>query len=120
MTLIEVVISMFMLTTMVVFYAAALNTLAITKKQTYENTAYHVANKQMESLRNTSYASLSSSGTISDALLSQIPSGAGSYTVSNYSGYTGVKEIVVTVTWNDGQSKQVVLKTLTQSGGLNP
>jgi hypothetical protein len=102
------------------FYVSALNVVALTKKLRYENLAYHVANKQMESLRNIAVASLPSSGTISDSLLSQIPSGAGNFTVANYPGFGGTKEIVVTVTWNDGISKQVVVRSVAGSGGINP
>jgi Tfp pilus assembly protein PilV len=120
MTLIEVVISMFMLMVLVVFYVSALNTVALTRKQTYEDIAYHAANKQMEVLRGTAFGSLSSSGNISDALLAQIPSGSGNFTVSDYPGYAGMKEMVVTVTWNDGLARSVALKTLAGSGGINP
>jgi Tfp pilus assembly protein PilV len=118
--LIEVIVCMFMVAVLLVLYASALSTVATTRKLRYENLAYHTATKQMETLRNTAYASLPSSGTISDSLLSQIPSGAGSFTVTSYPGYSNIKEIVVTVTWNDGLAKQVVLKTLAGTGGINP
>ncbi|HTL39257.1 MAG TPA: prepilin-type N-terminal cleavage/methylation domain-containing protein, partial [Methylomirabilota bacterium] len=116
MSLIEVVITMFLLSVLLVFYVAALNTVAISRKQRYEDIAYHVANTQMEILRNTPFASLPPSNTFSDSQLSLIPSGAANYTISDYSGFTGMKEIVVTVAWNDGTSKQVDLKTLAGSG----
>ncbi len=121
MSLIEVVICLFILFVLLASYAAALNTVALTRLQRYENLAYHIANKQMETLRGTPLASLPASGSIVDSLLSQIPSGAGSYTVSNYVGYSNVKEIVVTVTWTTKNgNKQVVLKTLAGVGGINP
>jgi len=119
-TLIEGVVSLFMIAVMLVLYSAALNTLTLTRKLRYENVAYHIANKQMETLRNTVFASLPTSGTISDALLSQIPSGAGDFTTSDYGSFSNVKEIVVTVTWNDGLAREVVLQTLAGSGGINP
>ena len=118
--MIEVLIAMFLIVVLFVLYLAALNTVAIVKKDTYEDTAYHIANKQMESLREVSFATLSGSGAISDSQLSKIPSGSGSYTITNVSGMTGMKEIVVTVNWNDGSAKKVVLKTLAGNGGLNP
>ena len=119
--MIEVVIAMFILVALLGFYAAALNLVALSRKQRSENLAYHVANKQMESLRATPYASLPASGSISDPLLNQIPSGAGNFVVTNdYSGYAGMKELIVTVTWNDGIPKSVVLKTLAGNGGINP
>ena len=120
MSLIEVVISMFMIGVLLVFYAAALNTVALSRKTRNEDLVYHVANKQMEDLRNTPFSSLAASGSISDSQLSQIPSGSGNYTVSDYPGFTGMKEMVVTVNWNDGIARQVVLKSLAGNGGLNP
>ena len=119
-TLIEVIVSIFILAILLTFYASVLNTIVLTRKQRYENLAYHIANKKMEDLRSTVFASLPPSGTISDTQLSLIPSGSGSFTVSNYSGFTGMKEIIVTVTWNDGIAKSVVLKTLAGNGGINP
>ena len=120
MSLIEVIISMFMIAALLVFYTSALNLVALSKKTRKENIAYHIANKQMEDLRNTAFASLPASGTISDSMLSQIPSGSGGYTVSSYAGFSGMKEMVVTVSWNDGISRQVILKSLAGNGGLNP
>lgn len=120
LSLIEVVISMFVLVTLLAFYTAALSTVSQSRKQRYEDLAYHVANKQMESLRATPYASLPPAGSISDAMLSQIPSGTGSFTINDYVGYNGIKEIVVIVAWTDGVAKSVVLKTLAGSGGINP
>lgn len=121
MTVIEVLISMFIIFLLVVLYAAALNTVALTKKTNYEDVAYHVANKQMEALRSTSFSSLANTSTsISDPLLSTIPSGAGTYAIADYGPMSGLKELTVTVTWNDGIAKSVVLQTLSGNGGLNP
>jgi prepilin-type N-terminal cleavage/methylation domain-containing protein len=120
MSLIEVIISMGMLAVLLILYASALNIVAHTKKLRYENLAYHVASKQMEELRSTAFASLPASGTISDAMLLQIPSGSGNYMTADYAPYSGMKEITVTVNWNDGKAKQLVLKTLAGTGGINP
>jgi Tfp pilus assembly protein PilV len=119
-SLIEVVISLFMITVIVVLYASALNMVAISRRLRYENIAYHIATKQMETLRDITHDSLPTSGTISDPLLSQIPSGAGSFTVSDYAGYSNMKEMSVTVTWIDPVSKQVNLKSLSGTGVINP
>jgi prepilin-type N-terminal cleavage/methylation domain-containing protein len=119
-SLIEIIICMFMIGVLFALYTAAINTVAHTKKLRYDNLAYHVANKKMEELRATSYASLPASGTIVDAMLSQIPSGSGSFTTIDHAGFSGLKEITVTVSWDDGQAKQVQLKTLAGSGGINP
>ncbi|MBI3952582.1 MAG: prepilin-type N-terminal cleavage/methylation domain-containing protein [Candidatus Doudnabacteria bacterium] len=119
-SLIEVIISMFMLAVLLTLYAAAMNTLAQTKKLKYEDLAYHVASKKMEELRATSLDSLPSSGAVTDPMLAQIPSGSADFSVADYGGFSGMKEIVVTVNWNDGGAKQVRLQTLAGSGGINP
>ena len=111
---------MFLLTVLVVFYAAALNTVAHSRKMRYENLAYHIANKQMEVLRTTTFDSLPPSNSFADALLSQLPSSSANFTVTDHATYTGVKELVVTVGWNDGIARTVVLRTLAGSGGINP
>jgi len=122
MTLIEVIVAMFLIFVLFIVYLAALNTVALVKKNTYADTAYHIANKQIEILRDTPYASLTNTAgtSISDTDLATIPSGAGSYMISNYASMSGVKEIVVTVSWNDGNAKSVELRTLAGSGGINP
>ena len=97
-----------------------MNTVAQTKKLKYENLAYHTASKKMEELRATPLISLPASGTISDPMLSQIPSGSGNFSATDYAPYSGMKEVTVTVFWNDGKAKQLVLKTLAGSGGINP
>lgn len=120
MSLIEVIISMFLLSVLLVFYVSALNVVATTRKLKYENLAYHVANKQMEELRLTPFSFLPPSGNISDPLLSQIPLGSGNFTVTNDNNFTGLKDITVTVNWNDGVAKQVQFLTRAGSGGINP
>ncbi len=119
MTLVEVIIVIFMISILFILVILETNTLAITRKQTYEDIAYHIANKQMETLRGDSFASLPASASISDSNLSQLPSGSGNFTITNYAGYTGMKDFTVTVSWNDGTSKSVVLETLASSGGVN-
>lgn len=119
-SLIEVIICLFMIGVIFVLYASALNIVAITRKLRHENLAYHIANKQMEYLRGFGYEDLPASGVIADPMLAEIPSGAGNFSVDDYPGHSYMKEIVVTVTWTDPVSKQVVLKTLSGLGGINP
>lgn len=120
MSLIEVIISMGLISILLFLYISSMNIVAHTKKLRYENLAYHAANKKMEELRATAFTSLPTSGTISDSMINQIPSGNGSFTVTDHPSFTGLKELTVTVTWNDGKSKQVQLKTLAGNGGINP
>ncbi len=118
-SMVEVIIGLALISILFAVVILQVGTLDISRKQRYENIAYHVANKQMEDLRAISYSSLPASGTITDSLLTQIPSGEGSYTVTDYSGYSGMKQMVVTVTWNDGAVKSVVLRTLVTGQVIN-
>ncbi len=118
-SIIEVIVGISLIFVLFALAMLQVGTLDISRKQRYENIAYHIANKQMEDLRATAYASLPASGTISDPSLSQIPSGAGSYTVADYPGYAGMKKMVVTVTWNDGAAKSTILQTLVTNQMIN-
>ena len=119
-SLIEVILSMFMVVVLFLLYVSALNLVALLKKVKMEDIAYHIANKQLETLRETPFASLPASGTITDTDLSTIPQGSGSYTVAAYAPLNKMKEITVTVNWNDGSSKNITIKSLAGTGGINP
>ncbi len=120
MTMIEVIISLGMIGALVVLYAAAFNVSVYTKTMRNQNIAYHLASKKIEELRNAPYASLPTSSSFSDPQLSNIPNSSGNITVANYSSYTGLKEIIVRVNWNDGKARNVSVRTLVGTGGINP
>jgi prepilin-type N-terminal cleavage/methylation domain-containing protein len=120
MTFIEVLVSIFMIGALIVLYASLFNLTHYTKRMKNENIAYHVASKKMEELRAVPYASLPASAAFADAQLAQLPSSSADFTVGNYSTYTGVKELVVTVNWNDGRARTIQLRSLAGSGGINP
>lgn len=120
MSLIEIIISIFLVLIIFDLCLMEVNVLTISRKQRYENIAYHIAKKQMESLRTASFDSLPESSAISDPMLNEIPSGSGNFTISDYPGYSGIKEIVVTVNWNYDGNKSATIKTLAGRGGINP
>lgn len=119
-SLVEVIVGISLILVLFALAMLQAGTLDISRKQRYENIAYHAANKQMEDLRAMPFASLPASGTVSDPMLSQIPSGAGSFTVSDYPDFSGMKKMVVTITWNDGAARSTVLQTLVTDGVINP
>lgn len=119
-SLVEMIVLIFIVGILFNLVIMEVESLIISRKQKYEDIAYHIANKEMESLRATSFDDLPSSGNISDTQLNQIPSGSGNFTVTDYTGYSGLKQLTVTVVWNDGSSKSVVLNTIAGKGGLNP
>lgn len=120
-TLIEIIVTISVVLVAFGLCALEFTALQISRKQRYEDIAYQIATREMEDLRGTPFASLPANGTTSfaDSSLSQIPSGADSLVIADYPGYTGVKQITVTVSWLDGTTKSVVLQTLAQANGLN-
>jgi len=118
-SLVEIIVSISVILVIFSLLILEIDALSISKKQRYEYIASQIANNQIETLRATSYDSLPSSGTISDSQLSQLPSGAGSFTVSDYPDYTNLKQLSVTVTWNDGASKSFVITSLVGGQGIN-
>ena len=120
MSIVEVLVSIAIVGSLIVLYAAAFNVSTLSRTMRSENLAYHIASKRMEELRNMDYAALPASGTFSDPLMASLTSGAGSYTRANYSTYTGMQELVVTVTWFEGRSRSVQVRTIVGTGGINP
>lgn len=118
-TVIEVVVSLFMLGVVVLVYAAANNTLILNRIAKHQQLAYRIAENELESLRATPYASLPSSGSFVDSSLSNLPNGSGNITVSAYDSKT--KQVAVTVAWTEqvsSTSKAVTLTTLINQWGL--
>lgn len=111
-SLIEVIISLSILLVIFSLIILEVDALAISKKKRYEYIASQIAKNQMESLRATPFDNFPSSGTISDLMLSEIPSSSGSFTVLDYQNFYGLKELSVTVNWNDGQNKSLDRKSV--------
>jgi hypothetical protein len=119
MTIIELAISLALIGGLVVLYSSMFNIVGYTRKMGNENVAYHIASKKIEELRATPYASLPASSTFTDTQLSLLPSASADFTITNYSTYNGMKEMVVTVNWNDGRARNIVVRSLIGTGGIN-
>ncbi|GAC1413685.1 MAG: hypothetical protein NVSMB66_6090 [Candidatus Doudnabacteria bacterium] len=118
-TLIEVVVSLFILGTVVIVYAAANNTLILNRIAKHQQLAYRIAANELESIRAQPYANIPPSGSFNDPLLSNLPAGSGNITVSVYDSKT--KQIKATVNWaeyNTAVTKTVSVTTLITQGGL--
>ncbi|MBX4204983.1 MAG: hypothetical protein KW788_02200 [Candidatus Doudnabacteria bacterium] len=121
MSVIEIMVAVFLIFVMFVVYLSALNTIKLIKQSNYSDRAYHIANKQMEDIRAIPFASITNGTTpISDPELTSLPLGTGSYTITDNGAMTGVKDVVVTVSWTDSNTKSVVLQTRIGNGGINP
>lgn len=118
-TLIEVVITIFIIGVTLVIYYVTSQTVLVNKGNRYKEIAVRIADQKMENLRTTSYSSLPATGSFTDPLLSSIPNGTGAITVTALNAKT--KDVVVTVSWlnpTTGTTQQVTLETYITEGGL--
>jgi len=120
-SLIEVVISIFIIGVMLVLLHAVSQNSVLVRSAKNRGIALAVARDKVESLRIGGYASLPQSGTFSNSLMSTLPPGATTtLTVSAYNAKT--TQVAVGVTWTElgsTASSTVSLQTLiTQTGGL--
>lgn len=118
-TLIEVLITIFVVGVLVALYGVGVMTTSLTREAAHQDLALHAASQQLESLRMGGYAALPASGSFSNSQVTQLPSGAGTTTVSVLNAKT--KQVVVTVSWQEGSrgSRSVSLSTyITETGGL--
>lgn len=118
-SLIEVLITLLIIGVIAVFYDAALRSNMVTRNAKAKDLALRIATHQMEGLRAGGYAALPASGPFSDSLLSDLPSGSATMSISDYNAKT--KQVSLTVSWIEpaGGTHAVSLATLiTQVGGL--
>jgi len=119
-SLIEVIIAMGLVLTTMLLFGIAVNTVPLVRTAGDQNLAYHLAAKQVETLRNTDFASLPGSGSFSDPGLSLLPAGAASRTVVDYEGDSKIKQATVVVSWQDRTTtRSITLTTLIYNGGVN-
>ena len=118
-SLIEVLVTIFVIGASVALYAAAANTITITRNAKYQSIATRVAAHQLEELRALSYASLPESGSFAHSEMDLLPSASGAMDISAYNDKT--REVTVTVFWQElgASPRSTSLTTLiTESGGL--
>ena len=117
-TLLEVVITIFILVAMLVFFTASFSTTQLSRIQQHKDIALRVMEQKMETLRAAGYSGVGSSGTFSDALLNSLNSASASTTISDYNG--SVKQVMVGVSWVDASTTFYLSETtlIVNSGGL--
>lgn len=120
-SLIEVTVSIFIMGVILFLLQAILQSGALTRMSKHQSVALSIAQNKIESLRAGGYATLPSSGTFSDSLISELPvTATTTLTVSVYNAET--KQVSVSVVWRDPgstASSTVSLSTLiTEIGGL--
>jgi prepilin-type N-terminal cleavage/methylation domain-containing protein len=119
-TVLEMTFSIAIIAIILVMLGALIQTLPLIALTKNQDLALKIARNEIESLRALGYDSLPSSGSFSNTLLSSLPSGAGTRTITAYNADT--KEVLVTVSWvaeQGGTNHSVSLTTLiTDIGGL--
>ncbi len=118
-SIIEVVVSLFILGVVLLVYAAANNTLILNRIAKHQQLAYRIAANKMESLRSAGYISLPATSTFTDPLFTNLPTASGNIEVTVYD--TKTKEVTVTVTWREqgtAVDKRSTVTTLITQGGL--
>ncbi len=118
-TLIEVLVTILLIGVTLVIYHGTSQSVVLNKWSRYKEIALRIADQKVQTLRTTSYSSIPASGTFTDPLISSLPDGAGTITVTDLN--TKTKDVVVTVTWSNPQgtgTQQVQLETYITQGGL--
>lgn len=119
-TLIEVIVSIFIVGLMLLGLVATAQNLPLARFAKNQDLALKIAHTELETLRAGGYDALPTSGSFASSQLSSLPEGAGSVTVSSFG--TDIDEVDVVVSWqqeNFTSSSTVSLSTLvTKTGGL--
>jgi prepilin-type N-terminal cleavage/methylation domain-containing protein len=117
-TLIEILISVFIVGTMIFLFGTVINTKELTREAARKEIALRIAKNKLEVLRAGGYDALPQSGAFSDSLLASLPSGTASTTVSAYNAKT--KKVDVGVGWQSTRGAQYLMLTslITNIGGL--
>jgi len=106
-------------------YYAILYGIKVNNQAKHLTLSYEIASKEMETVRSTPFANLANqtNGNFysdSSADLAKLSGGQGKLTIRDYNGSSSIKEIIVTVNWNEnGNAKTTILNTLATSGGIN-
>lgn len=118
-TLVEILITVFIILVLGIILLTTSGTLTQRHSSNLQSIAAKVASKEIERLRDIDYASLPTSGPVSDSDLSKLPTGAATRTITNYQSSTVIKQVSVTVTWEiNGANRQVSMDTLIYQNGI--
>lgn len=118
-SLIEIVLSIFIILALVTILFTASATLRTSRNSNLQGLATEIASRQIENLRNTAYASLPANGTtsFSDSNLSKLPNSTATQTFSDYG--TDIKQVTLQVSWQEsGVNKNIKIDTLIYKNGI--
>lgn len=118
-TLVELIVTIGLIVIALFSYFAALKTITLTRFAQHQALSYQVALKKVEELKSLPFSSLPSSGPFTDSALSVLSQPQANLTINDYNGSAQLKEITVTISWQEtNKTKTVELKTLLTEGGI--
>jgi Tfp pilus assembly protein PilV len=118
-SIIEVLITVFLMIITLWIYQITSQSVAVNRGNRFKEIALRIADKKLENIRTTAYGSMPASGSFSDSMMSSLPNGSGTLTVSDLNAKT--KDVKVTVSWTDPSTqatKHVDLETYITQGGI--
>lgn len=118
-SLIEVLLSLFIIGILLILYQAANSTWILNQYVKDQDIALRIASTKLADLRYLGYDALPASGPFSDPLLNSLKQGQATVTVATYS--SKIKQVLVTVAWKrlgGTATSTVSLTTLMRQGGL--
>jgi prepilin-type N-terminal cleavage/methylation domain-containing protein len=124
-TFIELIIAVSVLSIGILgLYLVIIFGIGVNREAKYLALSYEIANREIETVRNTSFTDLvnQTDGNFysGNADISKLPSGSGTLTIENYEGNDKIKEIIVKVTWQEqNTTKTTTVTTLATEGGIN-
>lgn len=117
-SLIEVVISLFIVTVTITLAGEMLTLMSLSRHAKNQALALSIARNEISILRAAGYDTMPASGSFSDTQLSSLQNGAGALAVSDYNAQT--KQVTATVSWLEKSATTSVSMTtlVTKTGGL--
>ena len=120
-TLIEILLALIFILVIIAILFSASGTFTTSRSSNLQSIAAKIASREIETLRNTSFDSLPSSGPISDSDLSKLPSGTASRTILDYGSPADpkIKQVSIQVNWTfNGAPREIKMDTLISENGL--
>ncbi len=117
-TLVEVLVTIFIVGALIALLSATISLTSLIRDSKYSDIALRIATHKLENERARGYAS-TTPGAFSDSLLSLLPGGTATSSVTNFNAKT--KHVTVTVTWIGAGSStrsQSLNTLITEVGGL--
>ncbi|HMR55382.1 MAG TPA: type II secretion system protein [Candidatus Doudnabacteria bacterium] len=118
-TIIEVLVTLLIIGVTLLLYTVISNSITLNKYNRYKEVALRSAETRLQDLRTTSYDSLPSSGSFTNAQIQTLPDGTANLEITEISA--GLAEATVTVSWRSPSSdamQEISLSTFLSEHGI--